>query len=118
MTERFNGFHETLFALAPAGLAGLLLGVFFFGGLYWTVRRGLASTHPARWFVASLAVRLAVTLYGFYLVAGAQWPRLLACLVGFLIARGAITWFTRGPRTAGAGPARAVEEETHHAPEP
>ena len=118
MTERFNAFgpivYEALWAWAPAWLAGLALGAFFFGGLYWTVRHGLVSTRPARWFVISLAVRLVVTLYGFYLVAGDQWPRLLACLVGFLIARVAVTWLTRGPRSANAAPAK----EARHAPQP
>jgi len=118
VTERFNGFgpifYEALWTWAPAGLAGLALGTFFFGGLYWTVRRGLVSTRPARWFLMSLTVRLAVTLYGFYLVAGDQWPRLLACLIGFLIARVAITWLTRRPRSASADPAK----EVRHAPEP
>lgn len=118
MTERFNEFvpivYEALFTLAPAGLVGLALGAFFFGGLYWTVRRGLVSTRPARWFLVSLAVRLAVTLYGFYWVAGDQWPRLLACLVGFLIARLAVTWLTRRPRSVNAVPAK----EVRHAPEP
>ncbi|WP_202884371.1 ATP synthase subunit I [Halomonas sp. YLGW01] len=117
MTERFSGVIQMVFesfTLAPAGLAGLALGAFFFGGLYWTVRRGLVSTRPAQWFLASLAVRLGVTLAGFYLVAGDQWPRLLACLVGFLIARGAITWLTRGTRPADAAPAK----EARHAPEP
>ncbi|RAR62834.1 MULTISPECIES: ATP synthase subunit I [Halomonadaceae] len=128
MTERFNGVgpivYEALLTWAPAGLAGLALGAFFFGGLYWTVRRGLVSTRPARWFLASLAVRLAVTLYGFYLVAGDQWPRLLACLVGFLIARVAVTWLTRRPRSADVVPVEAAPEEAtpaqevRHAPEP
>lgn len=118
MTERFNGVgpivYEALLTWAPAGLAGLALGAFFFGGLYWTVRRGLVSTRPAQWFLVSLAVRLAVTLYGFYWVAGDHWPRLLACLIGFLIARVVVTWLTRRPRSASAAPA----QEVRHAPEP
>ena len=35
-------------------LAGALLGSVFFGGLWWTVRRGVLSTQPALWFFGSL----------------------------------------------------------------
>ena len=64
---------------APAGAAPASL---FFGGLWWTVRRGLASPHPAVWFLASLLLRMGIALAGFYLVSGGQWPRLLMCLLG------------------------------------
>jgi len=76
-------------------LAGMLLGGFFFGGLWWTVRKGLSSPRPALWFGASLLVRMAVTLAGFYYVSGGQGARLLACLFGFMAGRLAVTWFTR-----------------------
>ena len=44
-------------ALALAFLAGALLGVFFFGGLWWTVQKGVASETPALWFLGSLLLR-------------------------------------------------------------
>ena len=59
---------------------------FFFGGLWWTVQKGVASESPAIWFVGSLLLRTGVVVAGFYLVAG-HWSRLVACLFGFLIAR-------------------------------
>ena len=68
-------------------LAGMLLGVIFFGGLWWTVQKGLASTQPALWFGASLLLRTGIALAGFYFVAGADWKRMLLCLLGFIIAR-------------------------------
>lgn len=71
--------------------AGLLLGAFFFGGLYWTIKKGLVARQPALWFMTSLLLRVSITLVGFYLVAGSDWRRLLVCLVGFIIARFAIT---------------------------
>jgi F1F0 ATPase subunit 2 len=74
-------------ALAPALLGGALLGVFFFGGLWWTVRRGLLSLVPAVWFLASSLIRTAVTLGGFYVVSHGEWRRLLACLFGLFLAR-------------------------------
>ena len=38
--------NEVLF-LAPPLAAGLLLGAFFFGGLWWTVNRGISSQWPS-----------------------------------------------------------------------
>ncbi len=49
-------------------VAGLLLGAMFFGGLWWTVQRGLAARQPALWFGASMLLRSAIVLAGFYLL--------------------------------------------------
>ena len=51
--------------LLSALLIGMLLGLFFFGGLWWTLRRGLASHNPALWLGAGALVRLAVVLTTF-----------------------------------------------------
>jgi len=66
---------------------GVLLGAIFFGGLWWTVQRGLSARQPALWFGASMLLRTAVVLAGFYFFAGPDWKRLLVCMVGFIIAR-------------------------------
>jgi len=76
-----------LLALLLALLAGGALGAFFFGGLWWTVRRGLAANQPALWMLSSALLRVGVALAGFYGVAGGDWRRLVACLIGFLVAR-------------------------------
>lgn len=70
-----------------AGLAGVVLGTIFYGGLWWTVRRGLSARRPAVWFSCSLLLRLGVVATGFYLVGAGHWHRLLACLIGFILAR-------------------------------
>jgi len=76
-------------ALIPvlAGAAGVVLGMIFFGGLWWTVRRGITARRPALWFFGSLLARLGVVVAGFYFVGAGQWQRLLPCLVGFIVAR-------------------------------
>ena len=86
--------NETLI-LIFAWMAGAILGAIFFGGLWWTIRKGLASMRPANWFFVSLLLRTGIALAGFYFVADGQWKRLLACLFGFLVARLAVTWLTR-----------------------
>ena len=83
--------------LAGSLLAGVLLGAFFFGGLWWTIR----SSSPSQWsgllFSASLLLRMAVAVTGFYLVSHGEWRKLVACLAGFLLARIAVTRLIRIP---------------------
>ncbi len=74
-------------ALSLAGLAGVLLGLFFFGGLWWTVRRAVNSPRPGLWVGGSLLLRMGCTAAGFVFVSAGDWQRLLACLLGFLAAR-------------------------------
>jgi F1F0 ATPase subunit 2 len=77
--------HETL-TLALAWAGGALLSGFFFGGLWWTVRKGVTSRCPALWFVGSLIVRMSAAVAGFYFVSGGRRERLLLCLLGFFMA--------------------------------
>ncbi len=88
-----------------AGLAGLLLGAFFFGGLRWTLGKGLTSSHPALWLFSSLMLRMGLTLAGFYVVGGGQWQRFAACGLGFVIARFVVMRFAGAlnPSTADGG---------------
>jgi F1F0 ATPase subunit 2 len=76
-----------ILALVMALLAGALLGVLFFGGLWWTVQKGVVSESPALWFLGSLLVRTGIVLAGIYLVAQGHWSRVVVCLLGFLAAR-------------------------------
>jgi F1F0 ATPase subunit 2 len=78
-------------------LAGVLLGTIFFGGLWWTVEKGLSSKQPAILFAVSMLLRTAVALGGFYYVSRGDWHRLVSCLVGFVIARLLVMRFTRVP---------------------
>ena len=86
--------NETL-TLVLSWVAGGVLGAIFFGGLWWTVRKGISSERPALWFFGSLLVRMSITLAGFYFVGGRHWDRLLLCLLGFVVARMAVTCLTR-----------------------
>ena len=84
-------------SLALALAAGVLLGAVFFGGLWWTVRKGVSSEQPALWFFGSLLLRMSIALAGFYFVGRDHWERLLLCLLGFVMARLVVTWLTRPP---------------------
>jgi F1F0 ATPase subunit 2 len=76
-------------------IAGLLLGAFFFGGLWWTARNGMASRSPALWFGVSFLLRTPLAVGGFYFVSQGDWRRMLGCLGGFLLARLVTIRFTR-----------------------
>lgn len=92
--------------LGIALFAGTLLGLFFFAGLWWTVRRGIVSKRPARWFLGSMLLRTGVVMAGFYLIMGDSWQRLLTGLVGFSITRLIVTRWTRHADR----PVRSAEE--------
>ncbi len=96
-------------ALVLPLLAGVLLGMFFFGGLWWTIRTGVSSKQPAALFFFSLLLRTGIALAGFYFVARGDWRRVLACLLGFILARILVTWRTRVP-IANAKRAQTVGE--------
>jgi F1F0 ATPase subunit 2 len=90
-------------------LVGVVLGAMFFGGLWWTVQRGVSSNRPVLWFFGSMLLRTSIALAGFYLVARVHWERLLICLLGFLIARLIVTRFTRVREK----PTNLAEEVSH-----
>ncbi len=76
------------FYLILSILAGILLGIFFFGGLWWTVKKITAgNSKPYFLFLVSFIIRTVVVLAGFYLLLTAGWQYLLSALAGFLIAR-------------------------------
>jgi len=81
-----------LAVLALAAAGGAALGMMFYGGLYWTIRRGIESKAPALWFSGSLLLRTALVVIGFYAISDGDWRRLIACLPGFLLARVVVTW--------------------------
>jgi F1F0 ATPase subunit 2 len=74
---------------------GILLGTFFFGGLWFTVRKGMVAKNPALLFLVSFIIRIAVVLTGFYFIAQSDWKNILFCLGGFLVARSAVTRLTK-----------------------
>lgn len=108
--------HE-IGALLLALVTGALLGLLFFGGLWWTVQKGFAANQPALWFFGSLLLRTGTVVAGFYLVGRGQWERLLVCLVGFLIARLVVTLRLSSGQAlrpgSGENPPQLPQESSH-----
>ncbi len=90
-----NEFLSLLFALLIALLEGALLGVFFFAGLWWTVRKLESSKQVALLFFGSMLLRTCIVILGFYFILGDNWQHLLAGLLGFIIARIIVIRLTR-----------------------
>lgn len=100
-----SGFPTLILALA----AGLALGLFYFGGLWLTVRRLPGARRPTLLFVASFVGRTALTLLGFYLIMDGSWDRMLACLLGVIIARQVLVFRLRPDRGAATGEREGVQ---------
>ncbi|EKD39799.1 MAG: hypothetical protein ACD_75C00291G0004 [uncultured bacterium] len=106
---------ETLLLLL-AFPGGLLLGMFFYGGLWWTVGKGLASPRPGLWFMASFVLRTTIAVAGFFILSGGSRPdilRLLIALLGLLVARLIMVRF--GKRAGRDDLSRASREAGHAA---
>lgn len=74
--------------IALPALGGAALGLFYFGGLWYTLRRLERSGSPALLMLGSYLGRLAVCLPCFYLaVRGGHWERLLIVMAAFLAMR-------------------------------
>lgn len=70
-----------------AAAAGAFLGLFFFGGLWWTLKRAVGARRPQLVMAASFLGRSALVIAGFYAAMDGRWERLLAALAGFLAVR-------------------------------
>lgn len=100
-----------MLTLFLAGAAGGLLGLFFFGGLWWTVRRAFDSPRPALWVGGSMLLRMACAAAGFVVVAAGDWRRLLSCLLGFWAARWLVVRLTTRLAAEPTGAARSSLEK-------
>ncbi|MEB0140633.1 MULTISPECIES: ATP synthase subunit I [unclassified Undibacterium] len=76
------------------GLAGAALGLFFYGGLWWTLQHGLQRADAGWCLAGSFLLRTAVTLLGLYLIADGQWQRMLAGVLGFIVMRVVFSRYT------------------------
>lgn len=80
--------------LSGVFVAGILSGILFFGGLWYTVKKGVRLRNPFFLFAGSFIVRTAVTMAVFYYISDGSWQRILICTAGFVAARFAVMSFT------------------------
>ena len=78
---------EQILIIARGFVGGLVVGLFFFGGLWWTVKRVPRSSRPLLLIFGSLIVRVVVSLTAVYFICDADWRRYLAALLAIFIVR-------------------------------
>jgi F1F0 ATPase subunit 2 len=79
------------FVLAITMMSGSILGVFYFGGLWLTLRHLPGSQQPALLALSGFLVRSLVCLFVFYLISSNGWVGTVSCLAGFTLAKLAMT---------------------------
>ena len=103
--------NEILYTML-AFIAGLGLGIIFFGGLWLTVRKTVASAKPALWIFGSFLFRIGITQIGFYYIYSGNWQRLIICLLCFVTARFIVMHFTKSIEEKQAQFKKEVGSET------
>lgn len=83
---------EEILGLFICLMMGIGLGVFYFGGLWVTVKILPGAQSPALLALGSFFGRTAVVISGFYLVMDGRWERLVTSVLGFFIVRAASVW--------------------------
>ena len=73
--------------MIPRFIFGVLLGIFFYGGLWLTVRCLAKTRHPFAVTLGSLLLRTAVTMAGFVAITAHHWQNALMALAGFTAVR-------------------------------
>lgn len=68
-------------------VAGLILGSFLYGGLWWTLKKLSVKSRPFLWLFLSSWLRIGISLVGFYIISNGDWTRFTVCFVGFITAR-------------------------------
>jgi F1F0 ATPase subunit 2 len=73
--------------LLVSALAGVVLGIIFYGGLWLTLQRLGQAKHMTALLATSLLVRSGLALGGFYLISAGRLDRLAICLATFWVTR-------------------------------
>lgn len=64
---------------------GVVLGLVFFGGLYWSVNKLPTVKNPALLMMGSMVARMAILLVGLYFLMAGDIKNLLAAVVGVMV---------------------------------
>lgn len=83
------------FQLCSTLIFGFALGSVFFLSLWWVVVKGLKAQRPSLWFVGSFFIRIGICILGFYFIADGNWQTLVISLLGFILARPAISLWVK-----------------------
>jgi len=90
-------------------ILGGLTSLLHFWGLWYTLERLRKVHRPSVWLIAGFLTRVSVTATIFYLIMDGDWKRLGFAMLGFIIARHALTRYLGGVSVKGR---RAAGTET------
>lgn len=76
-----------LFYLLLSFGGGMLVGLAYFLSLKYTIHHMVTAKHPALVMLGSYFLRTVFMLLAFFIIMDGDLLRLLACFVGFIIAR-------------------------------
>lgn len=68
-------------------LFGFLIGIVYFGGLYYSTRKFKDVKNPAIFMFLSFIIRMAVLIAGFYYLAKIDYKNVLIGLIGVILVR-------------------------------
>lgn len=71
---------------------GIVLGLLFFGGLYFTVQKINEVKYPGLLMTVSLFLRMAGLVVGFFFLAKGGYKDILFALIGVILARFILTF--------------------------
>jgi F1F0 ATPase subunit 2 len=104
-------------------VAGTVLGIFFFGGLAFTVRRMVEGRAGAFHTLFSFLLRASVVIGCFWLLSRNRAENWIACLAGFTLAKIAVSkvgffraWFEPSQSAKNALVGDPKRREDRHAP--
>lgn len=80
-------------AIISSIMAGIALGLFFYGGLWFTVRRLPTTDHPVLLTLGSFWIRLVVVLAAFVFLTHAGLPYVALAMASFIMGRLAVSRF-------------------------
>ncbi|MFO8068586.1 MAG: ATP synthase subunit I [Alkalibacterium sp.] len=66
---------------------GVILGIIFFGGLYWTIQKLTEVKQPGLLMIGSLIVRMAVLLSVLFYVSKSGYKGILYAMLGMFLVR-------------------------------
>ena len=87
-------------SMAIAVPAGVLLGVFFYGGLWLTVQRVASTGHPILLTIGSFWLRMVIVLAGFVVLARRGFVDVTLAMAGFVVGRMLVSRFLPERRRA------------------
>lgn len=67
-----------------AFFGGIILGIFFFGGLYWSIQKLEKVRYPALFMTTSVMLRMIIFLIVFYFIFNGSYKNLLVAFIGFI----------------------------------